>query len=243
VTFFTAPDSDGIRRIDLNVPKMVNLNLRTIHDTVFSAPTGGEVVEFTLVSGFTIGSTSAASPALRTGSWPPGVSLSLVTLGGRIQGMGGKGGSPVFSGVPIGDPAFSGGDAFQAEFAISIDNTGGEIWAGGGGGVGGEVSFIGNTLVAGGGGGGSGNNGGIGGRGEPATDGALDGAIGTTEAGGAGANPFGIPVSSGGSGGAPGVDGNVNGDGTGTGGAAGRYIVGNGFVTWTANGSRLGGIA
>jgi hypothetical protein len=49
---------------------MRNLNFRTIHDSIYSAPSGDEVITFILPEGFTVGSTTTANEAINTGDWP-----------------------------------------------------------------------------------------------------------------------------------------------------------------------------
>jgi hypothetical protein len=240
VTFFTETDDSGIRTIFLDTPDMFNLNLRTIHDQIYQPPVGGEVVNVILVSGFTVGSETTALPAMRTGSWPAGVTLSLVTLGGRIQGRGGDPGLYTGTG-PLYQDAGAGGDAILAEVPISIDNTGGEIFSGGGGG--GVSITTGPTFIFAGGGG-AGTDPGSAGQ---SYDGIIvtNGAPGTADAGGLGGVSVFDSAQHGGDGGGPGIAG-----GTGTvagenraGGATGNYITGNSFVTWVGTGDRRGGVA
>jgi hypothetical protein len=261
VAFATLDDGTGERVIYIENDAL-NLNLRTIHDSLYAAPDGTETVRFIVIDGATVGSTSTATKAMVTGSWPSGVALFLDNLG-RIEGKGGNAGAGGSnSNGTAGQP---GGDALQATFAISIDNTGGEIWAGagGGGGGGGDTTL---TFYAGGGGGGggagaqggSGASGGAGNSG-PSSQGAS-GAAGTEPAGGAGGAGGNISGGAllggnGGAGGGPGVNGTSGSTGHGsfggfithylggTGGAAGDYIVGNSFVTWVANGDRRGGVS
>lgn len=244
-----------------------NLNLRTIYDSLFATPTGSEIIRFVVEPGVKVGSTSTGTPSIRTGSWPAGVTLTF-TCNGRVQGKGGVAGQGggYYEGL-TGLNGSAGGPAFQAEYAISIDNTDGELWGGGGGGGGGGCGFLPSTglyMGGGGGGGGSGFNPGAG-----AAPGSSfnynpsfppnpqPGSDGGTEAGGAegAGHSFGGPPDfsgNGGAGGAPGIAGdngtssggpNTPPQSGGTGGATGNYIVGNSFVTWIANGDRRGGVA
>jgi hypothetical protein len=203
-----------------------NVNLRTIYDGLFGAPVGGSpggtVVVFIVDAGVTIGSTSTGSYAMRTGSWPSGVSISLRN-NGRIQGKGGRGGD---GGSGSADAGFfaansasggtngeAGGPALLVEFHITIDNASGQIWSGGGGGGGGggaaagtelhdsEGAFF-NTVEAA-----AGGSSGAGGSGTDA------GVAGT--AGGASAVAFNLFSTTGGS---SGGDGNANSGGPGAGG-------------------------
>lgn len=47
-----------------------NLDLRSIHDSLFAAPTGSEIVVFEVLPDVTVGSTLTGSPAINTGNWP-----------------------------------------------------------------------------------------------------------------------------------------------------------------------------
>ena len=250
-----------------------NLNLRDIHDSIYSAPTGSEVIRFIVLSGVTVGSTSTSSPGITTGSWPAGVALTLQN-DGRIQGKGGAGGAAggANRGTNAGAAGGAGGPALEATYAITVDNTNGEIWAGDGGGGGGGATYPNPPVVGGGGGGGgAGTEGGAGGAGGTGAQGnGASGAPGSADvggAGGAGGSYSGVPHGGGGGGGggstggaggsgyAAGASGTSSAGGTGgvgkplaggpggSGGAIGNYIVGDSFVTWTATGSRRGGTA
>jgi hypothetical protein len=263
VTFAAVPGGSGSE----NDPRTIyiennayNLNLRTIHDSLYEAPVEGSpslAVTFVVVSGVIIGSTSY-DYAMRTGSWPSTTDLYL-TNNGRIAGKGGAGG---YGGSPAGAPASAGADggpALLVERRLVIDNTNGQIWGGGGGGGGGgaAVDFVdifgGLYFYYGGGGagGGAGTNAGAGGAAGTGIDGnGIAGSDGTATAGGSGGNGA-YPAGAGGAGGGPGLVGvagtagagnYANGPG-GAGGAIGAYLVGNSFVTWTAVGDVRGGVA
>ena len=106
---------------------------------------------------------------------------------------------------------------------------------GGGGGGGGKGSTT-TTYAGGGGGGGAGTIPGIGGAGGAgANNNGVAGSSGSASAGGAGG------VYDSGNGGSLGAAGTAGaGSNPGPGGAAGYYIIGNSFVTWTAIGTVLG---
>jgi hypothetical protein len=228
-----------------------NLNLRSVYETLYTPPTGVETVTFELGSGVVISSSSTSLPAIRTGSWPAGVTLKLrVLAGGKVRGHGGRG-AKGGSNVP-GSVGEQGGPALQADRALTVDSAG-DIWAGGGGGGGGGGGFdnvgLGAPRGGGGGGGGAGDDPGAGEIGGDYFG--NTGSNATENAGGLGGgqNLFG---GAGGNGGAPGVAGDPGVDGTnngagatvgGAGGAAGNYIVGNANVTWLANGDRRGAVA
>lgn len=232
VSFATIEADTGERVIYIE-NDIYNLNLRTIHDSLYSEPIGGspsEQVRFIIVEGITVGSTSTSTPAMRTGSWPAGLDLILENRG-RIQGKGGGGGNAGLS-VENGSP---GGDALLVERSLQIENEGvgflGQIWAGGGGGGGALALLSGNPDLdgAGGGGGGSGFNGGNGGNGYPN---GTNGQPGTSDSGGVGGTWLG---NSGGDGGGPGLIGGPSSFGGGTPGAPGNAINGMSYITWVGS--------
>jgi hypothetical protein len=148
VKFFTAnPDVPGSTTRTIYIDNdSVNLNLRTIHDTLYAPPVGTETVVFVVSAGVKVGSVSTGLYAIETGSWPAGVSLSMVNLG-RVQGKGGLGGDGAcddsgYGGAPDNDAKSGeiGGNALHVTYAISIDNLNGTIWGGGGGGGGGSTA-------------------------------------------------------------------------------------------------------
>ena len=188
-------------------------------------------------------------------------------------GSGGAGGLQTFppsdGQANPGSPGNAGGNALYVNRATTVTNNG-TIASGGGGGGGGASVRVFYTVSkqppvfqgqnGGGGGGGAGNNGGAGGSG------VNSGSAGTSSAGGAGGSgaTSTTPLTSstsgtGGNGGGLGSSGSSGGASTispgpgtnvpnsplpgGSGGAAGNYITGNSFVTWPANGTRLGGVA
>lgn len=225
-------------------------------------------VTITIDSTATVGSTSTSSPAFLIESLPEYSEIVLVN-NGKIQGAGGNGasitGNPyVFSGSP-------GGPALSCQYPVFINNASGKIWAGGGGGgtawrtwiaggVGGNMGIPRYTYAAGGGGGSGFNFGSrgtaVGGRDALNADTSLynvSGVSGSSEVGGNGGNCVisGTTYVTGGAGGGPGLPGQsgVNGGGSytgfssGTGGAAGNYIVGNSYVTWVSVGDCRGNVS
>lgn len=228
VRFYTEPGDTGERVIYIE-NDVLNLNLRTVHDALFAVPVGGspgEVVRFIVLAGVFVGSSSAATPAMVSGTWPSGVNLYLDNSG-RIQGHGGAGGkgTTLLETSTVGAP---GGDAIETTAALIIDNDSGEIWAGGGGG--GGTNGIGGS-------GGAGTNPGAGGSGF------VLGLAGTAEVGGAGVPDPDGSATTGGAGGGPGLSGGAGvGASAKAGGSPGDYIVGNALVTWVNNGDRRGGV-
>lgn len=218
-----------------------NANLRTLAINAGWNQTSN--VSATIGSGIYISSNGTGTPALTiNGSFPNGVTL---TNSGFIVGMGGaggRGGNAIQSDtVPVVGSA--GGLALSVSSAVSINNIG-TIGGGGGGGAGGAGSwsrFL--TDYNGGGGGGgrssaaansAGGAAGVGGSGGGA------GGPGTVSAPGAGGAAGGGGSQAGGTGGGWGTAGTTT---TVGGGAAGGAVSGNGNITWTAFGTRLGPIA
>jgi hypothetical protein len=224
VTFQTLTVA-GVRTITIENDSF-NLNLRDVHDSIYTAPIGDEVIEFIVLSGVTVGSTSTGTPAIRTGSWPAGVTLTIsIQAGARVEGKGGMGGGGGNNTVN-GQPGLSGGLALLLEHEIAVTESG-EIWAGGGGGGGGGPGFGtgSGTTGGGGGGGGCGTDGGAGGNGGDVVGAGLDGSPGqpgTADAGGTGGGTVGGGAGNGGAGGGPALTGSAGQAGNaGSGGAGG----------------------
>jgi hypothetical protein len=196
-------------------------------------------IQVTVNGGVFVGSTSTGTYAmLVTNSFNAGDTVTIIN-NGVIEGMGGNGGDSQFAAQSGGNPGTNAGNALYINRATTIQNN--NVIAGGGGGGGsGWTPSKGGSGWGGGGGGGAGFNPGSGGGG------AFPGNNGTDSAGGAG-NPGDFQGIGGGAGGGRGANG-ANGAATGganprpggAGGAAGYYIVGNSFVTWTATGTRQG---
>lgn len=252
IVFSGSDDGGGSDRTIFIENNSFNLNLRTIHDLLYAEPTGSETVTFVVQPGITVGSTSTSLYAIETGDWPEGQPLFL-TIQGRIQGKGGAAGNGGDELHPAGYAGSTGGVALHVTVPITIDNSDGELWAGGGGGGGGAIGLDApgaEEVGGGGGGGGAGTNAGAGGVGGSAGCRFVGspGSSGTSEAGGAhGAGAPGdiVPGADGGDGGAPGSAGSAGGSTGvpgGAGGPAGFYIVGNSLVTWTATGDRRGNV-
>lgn len=225
--------------IDIN---SYNLNLRTLHDALYPAPTEEDVANYVNLTcivdaGVSIGSTSTSLPAFNVGDWPEGFPIEIVNHG-RIEGRGGRGGG-------MNGNAGSGGVAIYTRADVSIDNTDGKIYGGGGGGEW-RIETSGSTQRAAGGGGAGLDPGLKGTSGSGIEQRAAE--DGTPDEGGVGArlwNGFLGDDSntwSGSSGGDPGEPG-----GTLTGstapsspGAAGAAVDGISYVTWVDDGDVLG---
>jgi hypothetical protein len=140
------PDGGGDAHLVIIDSDTYNVNLRTLHDSFYTAPVGGESIVCIIEAGSKVGSTSTAVPAFVVGDWPDSVDITIRILG-RIQGRGGNSG-------------LAGGTAFYTRYAVTVDNDG-QIYGGGGGG--GFYTSGGVTAVFGYGGGGAGFNPGLGG--------------------------------------------------------------------------------
>lgn len=186
----------------------------------------------TVSSGIVLSANSTSLYGFDTGSgFPVGTSLKLM-MPGYVCGMGGAGGN-------AGAAGSSGGPALRAQFAISIDASGGVTAGGGGGGGGG-------SLGAGGGGGRTGRINSAGGGSPTGVAGTFSsggaGASGGTDGGttGAGVDSSVVGLTTGGGGwGARGGNNTASAIYGGTGGAA---VVGNSFITWINTGTRYGAI-
>lgn len=234
-----------------------NANLATL--ATAAGWNGTSAVAATIGSGIYISSNSTGTPALTVnGSFPGGVSL---TNNGIIVGMGGAGGNGgkfTPSTAPVAGSA--GGTALSVSVAITINNAG-TVAGGGGGGGGGATSFQTDkygtsTFGSGGGGGGRSSNaanssGGAAGNGNSGTPGAGGaGTVSAAGAGGAGPVPSAPTKQFGGAGGGWGASGSTGGPrysnltfSEASGGAGGNAVTGNSNITWTATGTRLGGIS
>lgn len=207
------------------------VNLRTLYDSIYSAPQPYDEIRFVVTAGILAGS-------VVVGSWPALVEITLV-VNGSVLGAGGEGGS-VF-----GTTGANGGAGLYTRYPVSVDNQG-AIGGGGGGGAGAAVEIISefDTTSGGGGGGGAGYPGGAGGFGYTSGGSIVsssNGQPGTASAGGAG----GIGPPNGGAGGNVGQSGNVSAHPTlpGTPGSAGAAVDGDSYITWinlgTIHGARI----
>lgn len=217
----SSPDRHTVL-IDANT---FNVNLQTMHDSLYAVATSGVTVYCTILAGVLVGSSSLGSPAFDVGTFAAGVTVDITVLG-TIEGAGGPGGTGT---TTTGGNGTAGGTALYTRQAITLHDASGSLWGGGGGGG------------AGGGGHGTGGSGG-GGAGQ------LPASGGTTTTGGSGGLPvggFSSPNGTGGPGGGPGLAGSAgHGDtfGAGSGGAAGNAIDGLTHVTTVGGaGDRRGG--
>ena len=206
-------------------------------------------------------------------SWTTGDTVTIVNNGFIVGrgGNGGSGRGGLFQGSSNtwdtstgGSAPTVGGPALRAQRAVSVNNAGTIGGGGGGGGGGGRgftvVPYSGTTIRIGGGGGGgrsstTNSSGGAGGTltgfdnfGGTYSGSAAAGGSGTSSAAGSGGSTAtGAGVHNGGNGGGWGATGVAGTNGNSTNGvagaAAGAAVAGNSFITWVANGTRLGAIA
>jgi len=220
-----------------------NYNILTAAQALYGTITTPVNINLTVNSSVIVGSSytvsgvnqnkvqSVASPAMVSGTFPAGSTLTItVNSGAYIVGAGGQGGS---YGTPTSGARgtrWAGGDALSVSLPTTIYNYG-TIAGGGGGGAGGDGA--GDNSVAGGGG--AGYPGGQGGFGYGC---GTWGANGTLTVGGNGSCQSIYPAK----GGNLGVAGQYGGNfySTGVVGQPGAYIVGASNVTWAAAGTRLG---
>lgn len=223
-----------------------DVNLRTLHDSIYPAPTGVESPAITVTcyieENVIVGSTDSASPAFDVGSWPGSIVVT-VYVRGRIQGKGGDGGGASKTSGEM-NPGENGGTALYTRYAIDLilNEGSGEIWGGGGGGAGGRIKD--SSKQAGSGGGGAGQVPGSGGPEGNGDNPIHIGEDGTTEVGGAGGSPTTSEAQSGGDGGDPAVAGEDRGGGSFgvivPGGGPGDAIDGVSYITKTGAGDIVG---
>jgi hypothetical protein len=258
---FTFRDGAG----DLNdrvivIPANINdVNLRTMHDSIFPEITDDDVsaspaVTLTCIinDNVIVGSTNTAIPAFDVGDWPVGFTPTIV-INGRIQGRGGRGGNgnPTFDGS-INSDGQPGGPALFTRNNIDVEyGANAEVWSGAGGGGASDTWVFYSAYPAPGGGGGAGQ---LPGQGGDGNNGGTPGTNGTTEAGGPGGlnivetddGDVHVQAGAGGGPGLPGEDGwNLFGGEFGpplpAGGAAGAAIDGVSFVNVTSGSGDIRG--
>jgi hypothetical protein len=233
-TIYEGTEPGGLNDRTIIIPSNINnVNLRTMHDSIYPEITDDDVgasppVTLTCIinDGVIVGSSSTGSPAFDVGSWPVGFTPTLI-VNGRIQGRGGNG----TDGLPPNGPGTTGapgGTALYTRNNINLEVGTGEIWGGGGGG---GMARHGLVGIGCGGGGGAGQLPGQGGSGSTNA-----GNNGTTEAGGQGGVNADIEGGDGGGPGLAGTDGDMPVSAysfVSPGGAAGTAIDGDSFVTVT----------
>jgi hypothetical protein len=184
----------------------------------------------TVNTGIYVGSSTNTGYGFDTGlTFPEGSYLRIVN-NGFIVGAGGK----TYSRIGGSPTDINGGPALRAQHAVTVTNAG---TIGGGGGRGGDGGT--GTPAEGGFGGGTGGIGG-GGRGySPGEPNGSKSAPGPGEAGtiGGGTGGYGGNLGEAGQAGSAGSHGSGE-----AGGADGAAVAGNSYITWEAEGTRLGAI-
>lgn len=218
-------------RVTINVTITSNQIDYVLANNIGSSYLAGKTtINFTINPGVFVYASSTGAWALQISGATTGDVINFYNYG-SIRGRGGNGGS---SGSGAGS---GGGPALYVGCAVNIWNYG-DICGGGGGGGGGttatSVSKAGTTYA----GGGSGGGGAFYGLAGATYDSGGAGGGGSQDSGGAG----GSPASGGGYGGAGGALGSAGASAGGAGGAGGTAISGNGYISWQATGTRLGGI-
>ena len=146
------PPDPLLRIININ-SNTLNVNLKTIHDSIYTPVVENATVRLIIDNGVIIGSSGFGSPALTIGDWPSSVTIEI-DGGGRIFG---KGGDASFT------SSLEGGTALYTRRAINI--TGDlDIWGGGGAGGYNYSVSLGLDVLGGGG------NGYLAGQGETGPD-------------------------------------------------------------------------
>jgi hypothetical protein len=223
----------NVREITISTT-LYNVNLRTMHDSLFAPLTGVEEVTFTIETSGEGVSTSTGLIAIDSGEWPAMTTRPTLVIIGRGQGKGGVGGDSVLNGN--GNPGGDGGVALKVRAAFTLDGTG-KLWGGsGGGGAGGGGIDEGFSVGGTAGGGGAGTDPGAGGD-YPGGSFPADGQPGTADAGGAAGTSGNPNIGKGGNGGDPGQNGIAGTNGSlgklgGAAGAAGAAIDGVSLVTF-----------
>ena len=207
VTDNESGDTSIVNSIFINTSTLYNVNLKSILFKIRGSTTEPEGLIF--INRGNIFSKNAGSPSITTGvGWLSGSFIRVINEG-LIMGAGGDGGE-AFN-LNSNADGQNGGDAISIFYNISIENDG-QIFAGGGGGSGSQLS---------GGGGGAGSSAGSGGAGE------TNGQSGGISSGGAGGATILSDSSIAMPGGAPATAGF---GGLGQGGSAGILLRKNGFT-------------
>lgn len=125
----------------INATTLVNVNLRSILFQTRGYTTEAEAIIF--INRGVVYSKDSSIPALQTGSGWENNSYIKIINEGLIYGAGGDGGNALNYNTDINGK--DGGDAISIQYNVDIENNGGSIFGGGGGGSG--------SLYSGGGGG------------------------------------------------------------------------------------------
>jgi len=127
----TPPDAD-LRIITISTD-VYNINLRQVHDSIYTEAESGQTIRLIIASTGIVGSTTYDSPALDIGDWPDGIII-------EIDGEGlisGRGGDSSTSNQDFADFK-DGSDALYTRFNVDIIGDV-KVWGGGGAGAWGYV--------------------------------------------------------------------------------------------------------
>lgn len=206
-----------------------NINLRTIYDSLYPAPTVDSVVRFVVDTSVEVGSDNPSLESMNTGSWPSGMPPIQLVVRGAIAGRGGVG-SPSVT-VPGGP----GSNALVMNYNVTILSISGLIGGGGGGGGASSAPIDGDPTPETGsgraiGGGGAGSPRGFGSPNGSLTNGGITREFTTPDM-------INYKAGNGGDLGQPGENGVTDFGASSAGGAAGAAIITNGYTLTIESGS------
>lgn len=246
--FERAPDA-AVKTLEIS-GNMNNVNLLSYYNSHISAPLNpNDTLNVIIRKNVIIGSTSVNNPAFYVPNFGvQGLVINLVIeAGAYVVGRGGDGGGRVIvEGVSSTEKsATKGGDAIKSRHALNIDNSG---TIGGGGGGGGyivaEVPMGGRVLMVAGGGGAGRHVGGTLNNALPTNTAFVAAKNGSLTSGGKGGYLIRLPVAAGkGNGGDLGQAGVLQDSDVEArmrGGAAGKAVDGNSYITWVKQGTIKG---
>lgn len=221
----------------------LNINLRDLHDSIYTLAASGDVINVTISANVKIGSVEFSYiPGFDVGSWPAGVTINI-TNNGKFYGHGGRGAFVAyFTGNPSNPPSNSayaadGGTALYTRYPINLTNNGFIYGGGGGGGAGVYANGlpVGQYSVQTWGGYGAGYD--FRTSPSPVYEAVYPGVFAT------GIETPGDPLQYGGDGGGPGQDGETivgTPNGLGVAGVAGAAVDGHSYVNYVASGTIAG---
>ena len=79
----SSPDNHAII-FDAN---QTNVNLRTVHDSIYGVPPSGTTVNATINTGVIISSTGTGTAAFNVGTWPAGITINLTIMRGASRAL------------------------------------------------------------------------------------------------------------------------------------------------------------
>ena len=144
-TYGAALPDDPDAGIDLVIlgGNVNDINLRTIYDSIFPAPTDTSIVKFIIDNGVEVGSTSISSESIDTGSWPALMAPVRIFIKGTAAGKGGD--------AIISANGEDGGLCLLMNHDVTIEDVTGLLGGGGGGGGSAEAPLQSQNAIGGGG--------------------------------------------------------------------------------------------